>query len=75
MRNMTSWSGNLASADEPSPHRAEILDTPADHHRIRTLLRTKYGLRDWWIGLLQDTSRSMAVKLRPTPHRVAGSDD
>jgi hypothetical protein len=25
----------------------------------------KYGLRDWWIGLVVDTSRSIAVRLVP----------
>ena len=33
------------------------------HERIRSLLREKYGLRDWWIGLLFDTSSSLAVEL------------
>jgi hypothetical protein len=36
---------------------------PEGHARIRRLLRAKYGWRDWWVGLLQDTSRSVAVKL------------
>ena len=35
------------------------------HARVRALLREKYGLRDWWVGRLQDTSRSLAVLLRP----------
>lgn len=33
------------------------------HEQIRTLLREKYGWRDWWVGWLQDTSRSVAVRL------------
>ena len=35
------------------------------HARIRALLRAKYGLADWWVGLLQDTSRSVAVRIAP----------
>jgi hypothetical protein len=34
--------------------------------RIRALLAAKYGWRDWWIGFLQDTSHSVAVRLTPT---------
>ena len=33
------------------------------HETIRDLLRTRYGWRDWWVGLLQDTSQSVAVRL------------
>lgn len=29
-------------------------------------MRAKYGLADLWVGLLQDTSRSVAVRL-PEP--------
>lgn len=50
--------------------RVERIDTPEAHARIRALLREKYGLRDAWVGLLQDTSRSVAVRLSPVP-RVA----
>jgi hypothetical protein len=35
------------------------------HARIRALLRRKYGWADWWVGLLQDTSDSIAVRLDP----------
>jgi len=31
--------------------------------RIRSQLRQKYGLRDWWVGLLVDSSQSVAVEL------------
>ena len=44
---------------------AELLPDPGAHDRIRSLLREKYGVRDWWIGLLFDTSRSVAVELIP----------
>jgi reactive intermediate/imine deaminase len=47
--------------------RAERLDAPGAHDRIRALLRAKYGLRDAWVGLIQDTSRSVAVRLTPLP--------
>jgi len=33
------------------------------HRRIRRLLRAKYGWADAWVGLLQDTSRSIPVRL------------
>ncbi|MBX3028334.1 nitroreductase family deazaflavin-dependent oxidoreductase [bacterium] len=35
------------------------------HEAIRALLRAKYGWRDWWVGCLQDTSHSVAVRLVP----------
>ena len=56
---------SLSTDGEFTPYRAEILDTPSAHDRIRELLRVKYGWRDWWVGLLQDTSASVVVHLRP----------
>ncbi len=44
---------------------ARVVDEPSGHGRIRTLLREKYGFRDRWVGLLVDTSRSVAVELSP----------
>jgi hypothetical protein len=35
------------------------------HRKIRQLLRAKYGWADAWIGLIADTSRSVAVRLDP----------
>ncbi len=35
------------------------------HARLRALLRAKYGAADCWVGLLQDTSRSVAVRIAP----------
>ena len=35
------------------------------HHEIRRLLAAKYGWADRWVGLLADTSRSVAVRLEP----------
>lgn len=39
------------------------------HRRIRSLLREKYGIRDWWISLIFDTSDSIAVRLVPEDTR------
>lgn len=39
----------------------------AGHERIRTMLRDKYGWADCWVAMLQDTSRSVAVRLDPAP--------
>jgi hypothetical protein len=39
------------------------------HRRIRALLREKYGFRDRWVGLLVDTSHSVAVRLVPVEGR------
>jgi hypothetical protein len=44
---------------------AEPVDDPRGHPRIRSLMRERYGLRDLWVGLLFDTSRSVAVRLLP----------
>jgi len=38
---------------------------PGAAGRIRRMLRAKYGVRDRWVGLLQDTSRAVAVRLAP----------
>ena len=46
-------------------YTATLVDDPAAHAQIRGLLREKYGARDWWVGLLVDTSRSLAVRLEP----------
>ena len=37
------------------------------HAKIRRLLRAKYGWADQWVTLLQDTSRSVAVRLEAIP--------
>ena len=46
--------------------RAELVPNPEGHERIRRLLRARYGWADRWIGLLTDTSASVAVKLECT---------
>jgi hypothetical protein len=43
--------------------RADVDDAPDGHTRIRRLLAERYGWADCWIGLLADTSRSLAVRI------------
>ena len=49
--------------------RAVAVPGAEAHARVRALLREKYGVRDAWVGLLQDTSRSVAVLLHPSESR------
>ena len=44
-------------------YTATVLGDPSGHTRIRARMRQKYGLRDRWVALLFDTSRSRAVRL------------
>ena len=46
---------------------ATPLPGPAAHDAVCHKLREKYGWADVWIGLLQDTSGSIAVRLDPAP--------
>jgi hypothetical protein len=46
-------------------HIARPVDDPSGHSRIRSWIREKYGGREWWVGLIVDTSRSVAVELHP----------
>ena len=48
-----------------SDYLAEPRRDPGSHARIRSLLRRKYGYRDRWVGLLVDSSRSIAVRMHP----------
>jgi hypothetical protein len=41
----------------------------AGHRRVREALRARYGWRDLWVGLIQDTSGSIAVRLEPVESR------
>jgi hypothetical protein len=43
--------------------RAVPVAGPHGHELIRSLLRRKYGWADAWIGLLADTSNSVAIRL------------
>jgi hypothetical protein len=60
----------LVRDDKSIAVRAVPLPGDAAHARIRSMLRAKYGWRDRWIGLLIDTSRSVAVRLE----RIETSD-
>ncbi len=35
----------------------------SDHDRIRRMMRSKYGWRDWWIACLFDISQSRLIEL------------
>ena len=41
----------------------ERSQSAADHERIRRMMHRKYGWRDWWIGVLFDTSSSRLIEL------------
>ena len=47
-------------------YRARVDGDPGAAPRLRADLREKYGLRDRWVGLLVDSSRSRAVQLHPS---------
>jgi hypothetical protein len=55
----------LVRDGQEAPFHTDILATPDARARVRALMRAKYGWRDAWVGLLQDTSRSVAVRLTP----------
>jgi hypothetical protein len=44
---------------------ARPVEDSSTHQRVRSLVREKYGIRDRWIGLGVDASRSVAVRLLP----------
>lgn len=46
-------------------YRAVPVDGREGHELIRSLLRQRYGWADAWIGLLADTSNSIAIRLEP----------
>jgi len=43
--------------------RGALAQNPEGHERIRRLLAVKYGWKDRWIGMLVDTSGSLALRL------------
>jgi hypothetical protein len=55
---------SLAIGGHSTQYLAEVVREPGAHETIRALLRRRYGLRDWWVGLLLGTSRSWPVRLR-----------
>ncbi len=52
-------------------YAARVLDEPSDQAAVRALLRRKYGIRDRWVAMLVDSSRSVAVRLEPTVEKAA----
>ena len=54
------------TADERSArYMAEPVPGAVAQQKIRSLLREKYGIRDWWVSLLVDSRGSVAVRLTP----------
>jgi len=53
----------FSSTNRSGHFTAEPVEAADGHEEIRSLLREKYGLRDAWVGLLVDTSGSLAVRL------------
>lgn len=45
--------------------RATPVESDEARAAVRALLRDKYGWADAWVGLFQDTSQSVAVRLDP----------
>ena len=62
----------LQRGEDVEPFEAFPAPGEESHEKIRALLRAKYGWRDWWVGLLQDTSHSVAVRLVAVPSSNAG---
>jgi len=46
-------------------YRAVPVPGPGGHQLIRVMLAEKYGWADRWVGLLADTSSSVAIRLEP----------
>jgi hypothetical protein len=66
----------LLRGGETQALRAVPFPGAEGHRRIRELLAAKYGWRDAWVGLLVDTSASVAVRLDPatgTPDSLSPS--
>lgn len=45
--------------------RAVPVEDDGAREKVRALLREKYGWADRWVGLLQDTSQAVVVRLDP----------
>lgn len=54
---------SFSSLERSGEYLAETIPGDFARLRIRSLLREKYGFRDWWISLIFDTSHSVAVRL------------
>lgn len=46
-------------------YHGEVQPNPEGHVHIRAALSQKYGIRDWWVGILFDTSNSIEVLFTP----------
>jgi hypothetical protein len=58
----------LRIARDGQPARTySAVPTPERSREVRAQLRAKYGIRDRWVGLFVDSSRSVAVRLEPRP--------
>lgn len=55
----------IERAGETRRFRAAAAPGPEARDRLRTALREKYGWADAWVGLFQDTSQAVAVRLDP----------
>jgi hypothetical protein len=55
----------LEREGRPAGFRAVPVPGEAPHRRLRGWLRERYGWRDAWVALLQDTSHGVAVRLEP----------
>jgi hypothetical protein len=60
---------SFSAPERSGQYIAERIGNPGAHEEIRSLLGEKYGLRDWWVDFLFDTSRSVAVQLKPFSER------
>ncbi len=54
---------SFSTPERSGEYVAQIIPGHKAHLRIRRLLREEYGFRDWWIGVLFDTSQSVAVRM------------
>ena len=54
---------SFSSPERSGEYVAQPIPGDEAHLRIRGLLRKKYGFRDRWIGVLFDTSQSVAVRM------------
>ena len=61
---------HLRADGREGDYLAERRDDAEFRARIRALLAEKYGLRDRWIGLFVDQSRSLVVRLVPDSARL-----
>lgn len=57
----------IAGGSKDGQYFFMLKDKPHHHELIRTLMRNKYGWRDWWISILFDTSQSALVELQLVP--------